>query len=96
VFDVEHNALNETFEVGDNNLVDGESYQLLPVVDHNHEVVVEVDPCLLKDDYLVEYHTCHVVVEQTLDKLNKHLLMMNHLWLGQFCMENKQHWLGVQ
>jgi hypothetical protein len=62
--DVEHNALNETFEVVDNNLVDVESYQLLVVVDHKHEVVVEEDPCLLKDDYLVEHHTFHVVVEQ--------------------------------
>jgi DNA polymerase III epsilon subunit-like protein len=62
-FDVEHNALNETFEVVDNNLVDVGSYQLLAGVDHKHEVV-EVDPLLLKDDYLVEHHTFHVLVEQ--------------------------------
>jgi hypothetical protein len=60
---VEYNALNETLVDVDNILVDVESYQLL-VVDHKHVVGVEVDPLLLKDDYLVEHHTFHVEVEQ--------------------------------
>jgi hypothetical protein len=57
---VEHNALNETLEVVDNNLIDAESYQLL-VGDHKHELVEE-DPLLLKDDYLVEHHMFHVML----------------------------------
>jgi hypothetical protein len=31
----------------------------------------------------------HVEAEQKLDKLNRRLLMMNHLQLEQFYMENK-------
>jgi hypothetical protein len=95
VLDVEHNALNETLEVEDNNQVDVESYQLLVVVDHTYVVEVEVVPWLLVYDYLVEHHMFHVVVEQKEDKLNRHLLMMNHLLMMLFCTENRQHLVGV-
>jgi hypothetical protein len=60
--DGEHNALDETFVLLDNNLVDAESYQQL-VVDHKRESAV-VDPLLLKGDYPEEYHKLHVVVER--------------------------------
>jgi hypothetical protein len=91
VLGVERNAWHETLEVVHNSHVDAESYQLLVEVDHKHEMMVEVDPLLLKDDYLVEHHTFHVMVEQKKDKLNRHLPMMNHWLLVLFCMENKLH-----
>ena len=74
---MERNASNGAWEMDDNNLVDVESFQLLPVmvaVDHRHVVQVEVGPVHLEDDYLVEHHKLHVevvVVEQQPDKLNR-------------------------
>jgi hypothetical protein len=93
---VEHNALDVTFEVEDNSLVDVESYQLLMVVDHTYVMEGEADPLFLEYDYLVEHHMFHVVVVQKEDKLNRHLWLMNHLLLVLFCMENKQHLTGVR